>query len=233
MSNGARPRLRAPCSLAPESGCMRRFPRLVCFPALFAALNLLPGGGAAAQAAPVQTDADSYTRYELLEPGSGKFRILYDVSATTPGARAYYNIIRRGSVATDEAVFDRASGKPLRFEVVDGAEARAGGVASADPQDHYIKVHLARPVPEEGEARLLIDKTYEDAKSYYLKDGLLVFDRSLGIKRNSIVLPRGFEPVSVNYPSQVIPLPDGRIMLSFVNVGTAAVPYLVRARRLP
>jgi hypothetical protein len=183
--------------------------------------------------APRQTQADDYTRYELLEPGSGRFRILYEVSATTPGSPFYFNIIRRGSIATDEAVYDRATGRPLRWEVVDGDEARAGGVVGAEAQDHYIKVHLPHPVPEGGEVRLLIDKTYEDAKSYFLEDGLLVFDRSLGIKRNSVVLPPGFELVGVNYPSQVIPLADGRLMASFLNVGPAAVPYLIRARVLP
>ena len=36
-----------------------------------------------------QTQTDDYTRYELLEPGSAGFRIIYDVTATTAGARFY------------------------------------------------------------------------------------------------------------------------------------------------
>ena len=55
-----------------------------------------------------QTEADAYTRYELLAPGSAKFRIVYEVTATTTGARYYYNPIRKGSVASDERVIDRA-----------------------------------------------------------------------------------------------------------------------------
>jgi len=73
-----------------------------------------------------QTDADAYTRYELLAPGSAKFRIIYEVTATTPGAAYYFNPIRQGSIATDESVLDRASGKPLRFDVVGAKDARAG-----------------------------------------------------------------------------------------------------------
>jgi hypothetical protein len=42
-----------------------------------------------------QTDADHYTRYELLAPGSAKFRIIYEVTATTAGATRYFNPIRR------------------------------------------------------------------------------------------------------------------------------------------
>lgn len=183
-------------------------------------------------AAPAQTQADDYTLYELLAPGSGKFRILYEVTGTTPGARVFYNAIRKGSVATDESVTDRATGKPLRWEVVPGREARAGGVRGADTTTDYIKVHLARPVPPEGEARLLIDKTYQDSTSYFVQDGVLVFSRSLGIKRNAVALPPGYEVVSASYPSQVFTRADGRLVLSFINISPAAVPYTVRARRL-
>src|SRR5687767_2109505 len=35
---------------------------------------------------PRQTEADAYTRYELLARASAKFRIIYEVSATTAGA---------------------------------------------------------------------------------------------------------------------------------------------------
>lgn len=181
---------------------------------------------------PRQTDSDHYTRYELLAPGSAKFRIIYDVSATTAGATKYFNPIRRGSVATDESVTDRMTGQPLRFEVVRGDVARSGGVRGADSTGAYIMVHLARPVPPDGEARILIDKTYEDATSYLAGADTLVFTRPLGIKKNSVVLPAGYELTSVNYPSQVRQEADGRIQVSFINIGTAQVPYVVKARRL-
>lgn len=180
---------------------------------------------------PRQTDADAYTRYELLAPGSGKFRILYDVSATTPGARWYFNPIRKGSIASDERVLDRATGRPLRFDVVGGAVARAGGVRGADSTQEYIRVTLARPVPDSGEARILIEKTYADAKSYFTEGDDIVFDRPLGIKRNSIVLPPGYELVSCSYPSQVLQQEDGRIAITFWNATPAEAPLVLRARR--
>ena len=71
-------------------------------PALILATTTL-----AAQAStepPRQTEADAYSRYELLAPGSARFRIVYEVSATTPGARYYFNPIRKGSVSSDERV---------------------------------------------------------------------------------------------------------------------------------
>jgi hypothetical protein len=179
-----------------------------------------------------QTDADHYTRYELLAPGSAKFRIIYEVTATTAGATKYFNPIRRGSVASDEAVYDRMTGQPLHFEVVKGDVARAGGVRGADSTGEYIMVHLARAVPEGGEQRILIDKTYEDARSYMAGGDTIVFNRPLGIKKNSVVLPAGYELTSVNYPSQVRQEADGRIQVSFINIGTAEVPYIVKARKL-
>jgi len=60
-----------------------------------------------------------------------------------------------------------------------------------------------------------------------------VFDRSLGIKRNAVVLPQGYELVAVNHPSQVQVEEDGRLRVSFLNTGAAAVPYRVRGRPLP
>ncbi len=178
-----------------------------------------------------QTDADAYTRYELLAPESHKFRVLFEITATRPGATTYYNPIRQGSAASDERVIDRSTGQALSFREVDGSVAQAGGVRSATATSRYIEVTLARPVPAGGgEARLLIDKTYEDAKSYFSEGRDIVFDRSLGNKRNAVVLPRGYELVSVNVPAQVLEEADGRIKIAFWNDGAAAAPLLVRAR---
>jgi len=179
----------------------------------FAVVTLHLGTTAAAQPA----ESDDYTRYELLAPETAQFRIVYEVTATTPGAAYYFNPIRKGSEATDEAVYDRMTGKPLRFEVVSG----------------HIKVHLPRPVPSGGELRLRIDKTYRDPKSYFVEGDRLVFARSLGVRRNSVVLPPGHELVACNVPAQVLQEPDGRIKVSFMNPGPDAAGVVVKARRLP
>jgi hypothetical protein len=72
-------------------------------------------------------EGDDYTRYELLAPDSSQFKITYEVTATRPGARHYFNIIRKGSEASGEAVFDQMTGQPLPWKVVTGSEARAAG----------------------------------------------------------------------------------------------------------
>lgn len=195
----------------------------------------MAGSGGLARAAdaparPGPQEANGYTRYELLAPGSGRFRILYDITAIRPGATAFFNPIRKGSIATDESVTDRATGQPLKFKVVSGEEAKTTGLPDADPGSDYIRVELAHPAPVDGgEARVFIEKTYEDAKSYFVEGQELVFDRPLGIKRNAVVLPPGYVLVSCNYPSQVAQEADGRIRISFLNVTPGQAPLKLRA----
>jgi hypothetical protein len=177
-----------------------------------------------------QTEADEYTSYELLAPGTASFRIRYEVTATTAGARYFYNPIRKGSVASDESVLDAMLGTALHFEVVGGVEARKDPLMpDADPDTEYIRVTLARPVPEHGQARLLILKTYKDPKSYYLDGKTLVFDRPLGVRRNKVVLPPGYEVVGLSVPSQIRTEPDGRIAVSFQHAGAGEAPLIIRA----
>ena len=183
-------------------------------------------------AATTQTETDEYTRYELLEPGSGKFKITYEVTATTAGARYYYNPIRKGSAASDESVLDAMTGKPLHFEVVSGADARKDPLMSdAELDTNYIKVTLARPVPTNGRGRLLIIKTYEDKKSYYLDGSTIVFDRPLGVRRNKVVMPAGYEVVGLTVPSQILTEADGRIATSFMNGSGGAAPLVIHAAK--
>jgi hypothetical protein len=175
---------------------------------------------------------DEYTRYELLAPETSSFKIVYDVTAVTPGATFFFNPIRPGSIATDESVVDLMTGAPLKFQEVTGDLARESGLANASLDGRYIRVELARPVPQGGEGRIRIIKTYKDPKSYYRDGGAIVFDRPLGIKRNAVVLPSGYELLSCNIPSQVIEEPDGRIGISFMNTYPGQAPLILRAAPL-
>jgi hypothetical protein len=175
---------------------------------------------------------DEYTRYELLAPETSSFKIVYDVTAVSPGAKFFFNPIRQGSVATDESVIDLMTGGPLKFQEVSGAEARESGLTNANLDGRYIRVELARPVPQGGEGRIRIIKTYKDPKSYYRDGSGIVFDRPLGIKRNAVVLPPGYELVSCNIPSQVIEESDGRVGISFMNTYPSQAPLVLRANPL-
>ncbi len=179
------------------------------------------------------TEADEYTRYELLTPETSQFRLHYEVTAIAAGATVFFNPIRKGSVATDGRVTERMTGEALRFEVVSGEEARRTGLPGAETDIDYIRIQLPRPVPPDpGQVRLLIEKTYKDPKSYFAQGDRIVFTRSLGVRRNGILLPAGYEIVSCNVPSQVL-TESGRLLVSFVNAGPDAASLTIEALRLP
>ena len=146
----------------------------------------------------------------------------------------YLNGIRRGSVARDERVIDRSTDKELPWEIVTGAQAKAAGLASRRAPDdaQYIKVTLAAPVPEGGEARLRIFKTYYDPESYWSEGDRIVFERGLGIRANAVVLPPGYELIGSAVPSIVSTLEDGRVKVSFLNDRDDQLPVRIVGRRL-
>ena len=178
---------------------------------------------------------DEFTVYELLAPDSHRFAITYDVTTAREGDRFFLNPIREGSIATDERVVDQASGKPLRWEVVTGKQARAAGLTREPVKDQarFVKVELASPVPKDGERRIRIFKTYTDPKSYYAEGDRVVFDRGLGVLRNAVLLPAGYELVSCTVPAIVSTEADGRVKASFVNDRDDVLPVKIVGRRLP
>ena len=166
--------------------------------------------------------AVAFTLYELLAPDSHQFAITYDVTQDKEGADVFLNPIRPGSVSTKERVVDPATGKDLKFEEVTDEKGA-----------HFIKVHLPGPVPKGGETRIRILKTYTDAASYYLKDGQLIFDRPLGVKRNVVLMPKGWELIGCASPGIVSTDNDGRVRVSFLNDRDDQLPVKIVGRKLP
>lgn len=164
--------------------------------------------------APAQTQTDEYVRYDLQAPDTGTFKVTYEVSATTAGARTFVDPIPRGVVVPNVAVFDEMTGAPLKFE------------QTADS----IRITLARPVPKNGQGRLRIEKTYRDRARYYRDASLIWFLQPLAIRRGSVVLPAGFALVSCNVPSQVLSEEDGRILINFMRQQPGSVAFVVQAR---
>jgi hypothetical protein len=179
--------------------------------------------------------ADEFTLYDLLPPDTHQFAITYDVTQAKEGAELFFNPIRVGSIATKEKVLARSTGKELQFEVVSGKEAKASGLVSDKTADdaQFIRVHLPGPVPKGGETRIRILKTYTDAASYFVKDGQLVFTRPLGIKRNVVLLPKGWELIECASPGMISTDADGRVRVSFLNDRDDQLPVKIVARRLP
>lgn len=175
---------------------------------------------------------DDYTEYHLLAPGSHSFHIVYFLNQRQPGLTYVLNQTRSGSEGSGIAVSDPRTGEPLKFDYMTGRElAEAGVPGRLNAGEHYIRAHLPRPVPAGGEGRVRIEKTYTDEKSYFSSGDTITFARSLGIGRNTIVLPADYGLVSSNVAARIDTLPDGRLRLSFENINGYASDVTIRAAK--
>ena len=159
-------------------------------------------------AAPSSTlfSQEAYTQYEILEPGTEQFAITYLLENSRAGTTVMTNATRKGSEGTNLSVFDPRTGQPLKFTY----DEQPNG-------DHAINATLPAPVPEGGIGRVLIYKTYKDARTYQMNGDNLVWVRSLAGYRLGVVLPKGFAFTSMSVASQMSTLPDGRLKLAFAS----------------
>src|SRR5271170_584099 len=138
--------------------------------------SAFPGGanpdGSLRPTAPVTRlwTQEAYTEYSILAPGSESFSIRFLPEENRVGATELVNATRGGSEGSDVEVFDPRTGKPLKFTY--GPEAN-------DPETHSIHATLPIPVPEGGIGRVLIYKTYKDARTFSLHGDDIVWVRSL------------------------------------------------------
>lgn len=177
---------------------------------------------------------DAYTEYGMLDdPNSNSFRIVFMPLETRAGATVLTNGTRHGSDGGDVSVWDPRTGKPLKFDYVDGVEAKKKlPNQNFTPEDHYIIAQLPWAVPEGGEGRVLIYKTYKDARTYYPKGpNDIVWVRALGGQRFAVILPKGYAFSSANIASQVMTLPDGRVKLALTNPSGGSSPITIHARK--
>jgi len=149
---------------------------------------------------------EAYTQYEILEPGTEQFAITYFLESTRAGATTISNATRKGSEGTNISVFDPRSGLPLKFTY----DEQPNG-------DHAINATLPQPIPEGGIGRVLIYKTYKDARTYQMNGDDLVWVRSLAGYRLGVVLPKGFAFTSMNVAAQMSTTADGRLKLAFAS----------------
>jgi hypothetical protein len=141
------------------------------------------------------------------------------------GATLHLNGTRRGSEETGLSASDLASGREIEASLVSGPALLAEGAGdqigngdASDPESMFSRIELARKVAPGAEGRVRINKTYEDPLSYFVEDdGTVVFKRSLGIFRNSVVLPVGYALASSSVNGEIMQLETGQVKVSFVN----------------
>ena len=171
--------------------------------------------------------------YELQTPETHAFRITHDYTVRTAGEKYYFNVVRAGSHVTAPESIDLDSGESLKWETIDGKTARERKLAVGDVKDdtEIVVTYLARPLAVGTTNRIRLKETYADAKSLYLDGEELVWDRTFGRLRNTVVLPPGWYLTILSAPSTIQTLPDGRVAIYIVNPRNDEVRVYLRARR--
>lgn len=164
---------------------------------------------------------DAYTEYAILDPGSESFRIRFLPEETTTGATELVNATRGGSEGSGVEVYDPRTGKPMPFTYE--ADPK-------DPETHAIHAKLPIPVPAGGIGRVLIYKTYKDARTYQMHGDDIVWVRSLAGYRLGVLLPKGFAFLSSNVAAQLSTTADGRLKLAFANPSGQSNPVTIHAK---
>ena len=174
--------------------------------------------------------------YELQTPESHAFRITHDYTVRRVGERYYFNIVRAGSHVTDPESVDLDSGEKLKFEVISGKQAAERKLPlgeSVKDDAEIVVTHLARALEKGTTNRSRLMETYADPKSYYLDGEELVWDRTFGRLRNTVVLPAGWYLTALSSPATIQTLADGRVAIYVVNPRNDDVRVYFRARRRP
>jgi len=174
--------------------------------------------------------------YELQSPESHAFRITHDYTVRKAGEKYYFNVVRAGSHVTDPASTDLDTGEKLKWEVISGKQAteRKLPITETIKDDSEVVVtHLAHTLAPGTTNRIRLMETYVDPKSYYLDGEELVWDRTFGRLRNTVVLPPGWYLTGLASPAAIQTLPDGRVSVYVVNPRNDDVRVYLRARRRP
>lgn len=181
-----------------------------------------------------RAEQDREISYWLLDPATHQFGISHDFTVTRPGQKYVHSFVRKGSaVSPDAKMFDLDSGTELKTYTVSGKEVNALGYYpdKVDPDSVAVQGDLLHPVAEGRSTRVRVEETYTDPVGYAVKDGELIWTRTLGRPLNYVTLPAGWMLTSVNAPATLTLDEEGRMKLRFVNVRNGDLAIEIRARK--
>ena len=183
-----------------------------------------------------RAEQDREISYWLLDPATHQFHISHDFTVTKAGQKYVHSFVRKGSVVSPDAkMTDIDTGKQLKTYTVSGKQVNALGYypEPTDPDSIVVQGDLEHAIGEGQSARIRVEETYTDPVGYVLKDGELVWTRTLGRPLNYVTLPAGWMLTSVNTPA-VISLDDqGRTTLRFTNSRNDELSVTIKARPRP
>jgi hypothetical protein len=183
-----------------------------------------------------RAEQDREISYWLLDPSTHQFRISHDFTVTRVGQKYVHSFVRKGSVVSPDAkMSDLDSGKPLKTYAVAGKDVNALGYYPDKVADDSVAVQgdLDHPIAEGQSSRIRVEETYTDPVGYVVKDGELVWTRTLGRPLNFVTLPAGWMLTSVNTPAVISLDEEGRVKLRFTNTRNGDLAIEIKARPRP
>lgn len=204
---------------------------------LLLSLSLVFSMVALAQVEPFhRAEQDREISYWLLDPATHQFHISHDFTVTRVGQKSVHSFVRKGSVVSPDAkMTDLDTGKQLKTYPVSGKDVNALGYypEPVDPDSVAVQGDLAHPIGEGQSTRVRVEETYTDPVGYILKDGELVWTRTLGRPLNRVTLPSGWMLTSVNTPAVISLDDEGRLALRFINIRNGDLSIIIKARKRP
>ncbi|HLG15155.1 MAG TPA: hypothetical protein VJH03_11720 [Blastocatellia bacterium] len=193
----------------------------------------VPGPAARATSLTERGYQDREILYELEQPQSHSFRITHDYTVRNAGEKYYFNVVRAGSHVTDPESTDLDTGENLKWEILSGKALRRRQLPVEDVKDdtEVVVTYLARPLTAGTTNRIRLKETYTDPKSYYLDGEELVWDRSFGRLRNTVVLPAGWYLSALSMPATIQTLADGRVAVYVVNPRNDDIRVYLRGKQ--
>jgi hypothetical protein len=171
--------------------------------------------------------------YFLQEPATNSFSLYHDYTESRPGTDKYINVVRTGSRSSNASAYILDTGEVLKHETLKGEAitAKKIEIGEAVTPDTEIVVSYFPAVKPGQSVRLRLSETYTAPQSYRLDGTDLVFERSLGRSRNSVVLPPGWYLTASSIPAVVSETPDKMIRLDFVNNRPDSLDVYIKGRK--
>jgi hypothetical protein len=170
--------------------------------------------------------------YFLQEPSTNSFSLFHDYTESRPGVDKYVNVVRTGSHVSNPSAYILDTDEVLRHETLKGDAITAAKIdaGTVTPDTEVVVVYFPAVKPGQS-VRLRISETYAAPASYRVEGADLVFDRSLGRPRNSVVLPAGWYLTASSIPAVVSETADQKIRLDFFNGRTDSLDVLIKGRK--
>jgi len=179
-----------------------------------------------------RAEQDREIHYWLLEPDSHQFRISHDFTVSKVGQKYVHSFVRKGSVVTKSVVIDLNTGKELETYNVTGKSVNELGYYPnpTDPDSVVVQGNLDHALAEGESVRVRVIETYTDPVGYQVKNGELIWDRTLGRPYNDVALPGGWMLTSVSVPAIVSLDSEGRVLCRFTNPRNDEIHVVLKAK---